>query len=284
MRKRKYRKRKSNNSITIAIFVTLLLISCTTIIYTLILSKSCTIREGSPKRSDNSATRVFSHRGASKEEIEHTTAAYNLAILYGSKYIEQDLVTSKDQTLYVSHDLSAKRITGVDKLFSKMTDAQISNLRTADDQKILTLQDIFNLYGHSVNYVIELKDNSSQTKLFENIVRKNKLEDNIIVQATDIKPLDDLNKSFKNMKKLLLVSNQKQLNDAITFGSVNIISAQKKLMTKENVELVHNHKKLFNIWTLDSTNEIKKAINLNVDSYFTDFTAKALAIEKKYRK
>ena len=60
------------------------------------------------KNTNDSSSRVYSHRGASGEEIEHTVAAYDLAILYGSKYIEQDLVTSRDNTLYVSHDLSAK--------------------------------------------------------------------------------------------------------------------------------------------------------------------------------
>ena len=72
----------------------------------------------------------------------------------------------------LSHDLSAKRITGVDKLFVDMTDDEISDLRTEDNEKILSLQDVFNRYGNTVNYVIELKENSNQTKLFEDLVKK----------------------------------------------------------------------------------------------------------------
>ncbi|MCO5478202.1 glycerophosphoryl diester phosphodiesterase [Enterococcus sp. AZ091] len=236
------------------------------------------------KNTNDSSSRVYSHRGASGEEIEHTVAAYDLAILYGSRYIEQDLVTSRDNTLYVSHDLSAKRITGVDKLFVDMTDDEISDLRTEDNEKILSLQDVFNRYGNTVNYVIELKENSNQTKLFEDLVKKNNLEDNIVVQASDIKPLQDLSKSFPNMPKLLLVKNQSELEKAVTYDIVDIVSAEKSMMTKENVKLVHGHKKLLNIWTINSTSEIKKAINLGIDNYFTNFTAKALALENKYRK
>lgn len=81
-------------------------------------------------------------------------------------------MTFRDNTLYVSHDLSAKRITGVDKLFVDMTDDEISDLRTEDNEKILSLQDVFNRYGNTVNYVIELKENSNQTKLFEDLVKK----------------------------------------------------------------------------------------------------------------
>ena len=102
------------------------------------------------KNTNDSSSRVYSHRGASGEEIEHTVAAYDLAILYGS----------------------AKRITGVDKLFVDMTDDEISDLRTEDNEKILSLQDVFNRYGNTVNYVIELKENSNQTKLFEDLVKK----------------------------------------------------------------------------------------------------------------
>lgn len=230
------------------------------------------------------SSRVYSHRGASVEEIEHTIAAYDLAILYGSKYIEQDLVTSRDNTLYVSHDLSAKRITGLDKLFSDMSDDEISDLRTENNEKILSLQNVFDRYGDTVNYVIELKENSNQTKLFEDIVKKNNLEDNIVVQASEIKPLQDLNKSFPSMPKLLLVKDQDELEEAVTYDVVDIVAAEKSMMTEENVELVHGHKKLFNIWTINSTSEIKKAIDLGIDNYFTNFTAKALALENKYRK
>lgn len=234
--------------------------------------------------NEQANSRVYSHRGASGEEIEHTVAAYDLAILYGSKYIEQDLVTSRDNTLYVSHDLSAKRITGVDKLFADMTDDEISDLRTEDNEKILSLQDVFDRYSDTVNYVIELKENSNQTKLFEDLVKKNNLEDNIVVQASDIKPLQDLSKSFPNMPKLLLVKNQSELKKAVTYDIVDIVAAEKSMMTKENVKLVHGHEKLFNIWTINSTSEIKKAIDLDIDNYFTNFTAKALALENKYRK
>lgn len=86
------------------------------------------------------------------------------------------------------------------------------------------------------------------------------------------------------MPKLLLVKNQSELEKAVTYDIVDIVSAEKSMMTKENVKLVHGYKKLLNIWTINSTSEIKKAINLGIDNYFTNFTAKALALENKYRK
>jgi glycerophosphoryl diester phosphodiesterase len=226
---------------------------------------------------------VFSHRGASGEEIEHTFAAYDLAINYGSQYIEQDLVTSKSGTLFVSHDLSAKRMTGIDRLYRDMSDEEISNLKTKDGSSILSLQEIFDNYTNSINYVIELKENDQQTKLFIDIIKKNNLENNVIVQASDVKVLDEVTENFPDMKKLLLVKEQGELEEASDSKNVDIVSANKSLMSHENTNLVHENGKLLNIWTLDSSEEIKEAIDLGVDSYFTNFTAKALQLESMYR-
>ncbi|KAF1304860.1 glycerophosphodiester phosphodiesterase [Enterococcus sp. JM9B] len=227
---------------------------------------------------------VFSHRGASGEEVEHSYAAYDLAIQYGSKYIEQDLVTSKDGTLYVSHDLSAKRITGVNKYYSEMTDNEINQLKNiSNGEPIHTLQSIFNRYKKQVHYVIELKENSQQVNLFKKIIKKNKLEKNVIVQASDIAPLNELDKQFPKMKKLLLINTQQELNKAISYKNVDIISINKKLLNKKNCNLVKKNEKELNVWTLDTSQDIETAIKLDVDNYFTNYTAKALYLEKKYR-
>lgn len=228
---------------------------------------------------------VISHRGASGEEIEHTFKAYDLAIDYGTKYIEQDLVTSKDGTLYVSHDENAKRITGVDKNYSDMNDKEIDKLRTSDHQPILKLEDVFKKYGDSTYYAIELKekDNSRAIKPFENLVKKYDLKDKIIVQARNKEALGTLEINFPNMQKLILVNTEDELNEALKHDYIDIIGANSKLMNKNNIKKTHENNKEFNVWTLNSSDEIKKAIDLNIDSYFTNYTAKALLLEDNYR-
>ena len=228
---------------------------------------------------------VIAHRGASGEEIEHTFKAYDLALEYGAKYIEQDLVTSKDGTLYVSHDENAERLTGVDKNYKDMTNEEIDNLRTEDDQHILKLEDVFKRYEDSSYYAIELKeqDNLGAIKPFENLVKKYGLEDKIIVQARNKEALETLNTSFPNMPKLILVNTDDEIDDALNQDYIDIIGANKDLMNKDNVTKVHDNDKDFGVWTLNSVDKIKEAIDLNVDSYFTNYTAKALTLEENYR-
>lgn len=228
---------------------------------------------------------VISHRGASGEEVEHTFKSYDLAIDYGTKYIEQDLVRSKEGTLYISHEENAKPITGVNKNYKDMKDEEIDKLRTSDDQHILKLEDVFKKYGDGTHYAIELKeqDNEGAIKPFEELVKKYDLADNIIVQARNKEALAPLENTFPDMPKLILVNTEDELDDALKQDYVDIIGANSDLMNEDNVEKVHNNDKEFSVFTLNSSDEIKEAIDLNVDSYFTNFTAKALTIEDNYR-
>lgn len=244
---------------------------------------------GMTKMLDNrpawKVSRVISNKGT-VEEIPHTFAAYDLAIKYGSHYIEPDVVLSKNGTLYVSNKASAKELTGVDKLFINMTDKEIDALRisknlTQQNLKILKLQDVFDRYGTSVNYVIDLKENVKQVVKIMEIIKKNKLEKNVIVQATKAETLNRLETVMPSVKKMLHVANVQEMKEAVQNKNIDIIGIFKSQMTEANVRFIHEKGKEVSVWTLNTTEEINRAINLNVDSYFTDFTGKAIMLEKE---
>jgi glycerophosphoryl diester phosphodiesterase len=64
---------------------------------------------------------------------------------------------------------------------------------------------------------------------------------------------------------------------------VDIVSVPKDIMTEENREAAHSSGKRFSAWTLNTEDEISKAIDLGVDSYFTDDSALAIKLEKANR-
>lgn len=235
------------------LLITLLAITC---ILLIILFKTYSTNQIS--------NRIYSHRGASGEETEHSFPAYDLALLYGSHYIEQDLVTSKDGTLYVSHDNSAKRLTGVNRLYSDMTDDEINQLRTSDNNHILRLQDVFDRYKKTTHYIIELKENDKQ----------------VTVQAQTLTSLEKLKHTFPKMKTLVLAKDEVEAKNACQMNYVDIVSLNLKFMSKEMIQIIHDANKQANFWTLNSMEDINKAINLGADSYFTNYTAKAIELEK----
>ena len=55
-------------------------------------------------------------------------------------------------------------------------------------------------------------------------------------------------------------------------------------MTPESLAAAHQAEKEFNVWTLTTEEELQKAIRMGVDTYFTNDTPLALALERKLRK
>ena len=242
-------------------------------------------RQAAEKKAYELADHVYSHRGASADEIEHTFAAYDEAIAQGSHNIEQDLVLSADGTLYVSHDLTSNRIAGGGGSFSGMSDSQIDALTTSDGQKILKMSDVFDKYGKTVTYIIELKSSDSRTvEAFRDIVDEYGMKDQIVVQCLELQALKTLEEYYPDMPKLYLVKDQGSFEYGLTKEYVDILGVQSGLMSASNCELAHDSGKEFNVWTLDTDDEIIAAINMGADSYFTNHTDRAIELEKEYRK
>lgn len=227
---------------------------------------------------------VYSHRG-SEGLYEHSFKAYDEAIAAGSIYIEQDLVISSDGVLFVSHDLDASFMTGNSAAYSAMTADEIDSLTTRAGYKVLRLTEVFDRYGKSINYVIELKSADPATiKAFEKTVDEYGFEDVITVQSGDPAVLETLEAAYPDMPKLFVCRTQHDFDGSLDMPYVDIISVKEAaaLMTERNCEAAHRHGKLFSAWTLDSAADIRYAIDIGVDTYFTNDTPLALSIEREY--
>lgn len=228
------------------------------------------------------AEHVYSHRGASGYEVEHTFAAYDLAIEQGSHNIEQDLVTSADGTLYVSHDESARRIAGVDRNYSDMTDREIAQLRTANGEGIHTMAEVFERYGREVNYLVELKEGREQARRFSRLVAEYDMADRVILQSFFPAALEELEQDYPEMTKLYLCRDQEAVNRAVEVDWSDIVCVKNTLMTEKNLKKVHKKGKKFCVyWTGEEA--VEEAVRMGVDCYFTNYTDTALELERKYR-
>ena len=236
--------------------------------------------------NDTIAAHVYSHRGSAGAE-EHSFKAYDAAIEAGSRYIGVDVVISGDKVLYVSYEENAYAMTGYNGAFEYMSSETIDGLTTEAGNKILRLSEVFDKYGKDINYVIELKSNSDACLLaFEQMVDDYGLSDNIIAASRHADTLDILDRKYPDMKKMFVCWNQADLNYVLDLPYVDIISVRAEvetaIFTESNCEAVHAAGKKFGGWTLNTEDEIKGAIDMGVDNYFTDDTALALSIEKDY--
>ncbi len=230
------------------------------------------------------ASHVYSHRGI-EGPYEESFKAYDEVIDAGSQNIEMDLVLSSDGVLFLSHDLNASHMTGVNASYSSMTAEEIDGLQTLEGDKVLRLSEVFDKYGKSINYNIELKTLDDDTiEAFESIVDKYGFKDIITVQAVDTDVLRILDEKYPEMPKLFVCKSQQSFYESLEMPYVDNISVSfdRGLMTEENCSAAHDRGKQFSAWTLSLESSIRKAIDMNVDSYFTNDTPLALSLEREY--
>lgn len=225
----------------------------------------------------------FSHRGDSVDHVEHTFAAYDAAIQKGSRCIEQDLVLSASGTLYVSHDDNARRLTGINRLYSTMTDQEIAALRMENGEPVHSLQEVFSRYGTDVTYVVEVRPVEAEVLKFIEIVKQDGLEDNIIMQCKDLQLIHQIRQTFPSMPVLFLAMNLQDVSQGLTDPDVDIISVPRKWTSEEMAEWIHSYEKLYSVWTLDTEEEMEAAHACGVDIFFTDDTGLAAAMTRSWR-
>ena len=231
------------------------------------------------------AEHVYSHQGTMIEEPSETFAAYDLALAYGSRCLEQDLVISADGVLYCSHDLTPDALTGETRRFSEMDSTEIDALRTKKGgQRLLRLSDVFHRYGTAVTYVIELRYPTLTLKPLYKLIEEYGMAENIIVQSPYLWDLLQVEQVYPDMPKLFLVYNEKDFEDALQADYVDIVCVSGLLFDKESCERVHAAGKKYCVAVCSTAESIRKAIEIGADCYFTDYTAKALMLEELYRR
>lgn len=120
---------------------------------------------------------VVAHRGASAYAPEHTFAAWDLAVEQGADYLEQDLQMTADGELVVLHDDTLDRTARgpADSCTGPVADKTLAQLRECEvgswfneahpeladpafaDERIPTIDEVFERYGDDVRYYIEIK-------------------------------------------------------------------------------------------------------------------------------
>ncbi len=226
---------------------------------------------------------VIAHRGSAGDD-ELSFAAYDKAVEAGAKYIEADMVVSADGTVYVAHEDESKPMTGYDGYFSGMSDSQIDSLTTRAGNKVLKLTDLFDKYGDSVTYIVDIKYAAPRNaEAFAKTVREYGNEKNVIAASFYPKALRAVEEAFPDMTRMYLCSDQGSFNAGIGYSFADIVCVPSSIMNADNLKAAHDSEKQFSVWTLNTEEEIKNAIELGVDTYFTDDSALAVRLEGENR-
>ncbi|MFA9186717.1 glycerophosphodiester phosphodiesterase family protein [Flavobacterium sp. FBOR7N2.3] len=216
------------------------------------------------------------HRGARGYEPENTLVSFQKAMDLQVDGIELDVHLSLDGELMVIHDETIDRTTNGKGEVNTFSKAELQNFKIEDNNKIPTLEEVFDLVNRRCFINVELKSFDAAEKtvtLIEKYIQdKNWEYSDFIVSSFDWNALQDVN--FRNPKIPIGVLTETDLDEALAFAKIikaKSIHPDFQLLSKENTAQLQE--KGFEVlpWTVNEPADIKKIQSFNVNGIITDF-------------
>ena len=222
---------------------------------------------------------VTAHRGDSGSAPENTMSAIKLAYENQADIIEIDIRQTSDGRFVLMHDENLKRTTGIDKKvghvdyeYIQMIDAGKKFAKEFEGEHIPTLEEVLE-YGkeHHIIYNIELKPASTDKDYVQGVIRileEYDYIDDCVVASVDYDLLKELKETNEEIKTVYILSIV--IGDVSGMEYADIFSVRHNFVTRELVEQIHHDGKQIYAWTVNSEEDIKKLLMLDVDSVITD--------------
>ncbi|ADU32461.1 glycerophosphoryl diester phosphodiesterase [Evansella cellulosilytica DSM 2522] len=240
-------------------------------------------------------TYVVAHRGASGYAPENTLEAFALAKKMEADFIELDIQRTKDGTLIVLHDKLVDRTTNGE---GKVKDLSLHDIQQLDagswfnekypkyakkeyvGAKVPTLEQVFETFGNSIQYIIELKSPHLYPKMemeLLNLLEKYQIEDDhIIIQSFDEKCLVNIHKQNANIPLFQLLkrpnTDEQQLK-LIKKYAVGV-GPNFKRINEDYVRKAKSFQLYIHPYTLNDEFEIETALNWGVSGIITNYPDK----------
>ena len=210
------------------------------------------------------------HRGAKGHVAENTLASFQKALDLKVEGVELDVHLSLDQKVMVIHDATIDRTTTSKGFVNQMNASELNEFG------IPTLEEVLVLINEKCIVNIEIKDSSATTFVLE-ILQKYTLEKKWNSKLFQISSFDwdVLRVCYSENKTISLgVLTENSIEAALIFAKkikANAINPHFKLLTCENVLVIHeNGFKIFP-WTVNQPKDITFVKSLKVDGIISDF-------------
>jgi glycerophosphoryl diester phosphodiesterase len=125
---------------------------------------------------------IIAHRGASYDAPENTVAAIKLAWTQKADASEFDVFQSKDGKIVVIHDNNTKRVSGVDKLVTEQTLAELRKLDVGTwkdakfaGEKLPTLEEMLATVPKGKRVFVEVKSGPEIVPELDRVLKASKL-------------------------------------------------------------------------------------------------------------
>ena len=217
---------------------------------------------------------ILGHRGASADAPENTLAAFVLAREQGADGIEFDVQLSKDGHIVVFHDQTVERVTnGVGKV-SDLTLAEIQSLTMADEQRIPTLDEVFELLGPAFLYNVELKHfglgNAALETAVADRIESHHLEAQTVVSSFNPFAVRRMRQQISQQTRVGHLWYVKWFKYKYILSTAEAHHPHYSLVDEMYVRWAKRKNWMINVWTVDDPGEARRLTQLGVDAIITN--------------
>ena len=238
---------------------------------------------------------VVAHRGASAEAPENTLAAVRRAVARGADLVEVDVQRTKDGALVVLHDTTLVRTTDVRRVFPRRSpwlvqDFTLEQLRRLDagcwwslhfaGERIPTLQEVVETTRHSgTGLLVEVKNPALHPGLAGDVAAALRAipgyldevagTDRLVVQSFDAEAMQEHTRLEPSVPVGLLGTPSTADLGAIATWADQVNPAHWSV-GPAFVETVHRHGMRCQLWTVNRSMQLRRAIALGVDGIITN--------------
>jgi len=215
--------------------------------------------------------KIIAHRGARAEEPEDTIRAVKRAFECGADAVEIDVRLSKDREIVVIHDDTLERTTNG---FGKVGEKTLGQLRTLDagkGEKIPKLVEALLLAENlGLELVIELKEEGMEEMVVHEIVGAG-MEKSVIVSSFYHASLLKIKVLAPRIKTGVIISSLPVLPVKIAIDArAEVIFPKYPRLNREFVAEASKEGIEIYPWTINTREDLEKAIELGVEGVVTD--------------
>ena len=222
---------------------------------------------------------AFAHRGGAGHQPENSWRAFEYAVRLGYAYLETDTRSTADGKLIAFHDAQLDRVTDRTGPVSKLTWREISAARINGTDAIPLLEDLIGSFPE-LRFNIDLKDEGTIAPL-AGVLKRTGAWDRVCVASFSGARLLAAQRSLD--RPVCLAVTPAAIVAMRCLGAAGLRAARRlaasgarcaqvprQLATRDFIRRAHAVGLDVHVWTLNTREEIERALNLGADGVMTD--------------
>jgi glycerophosphoryl diester phosphodiesterase len=217
---------------------------------------------------------VIGHRGASADAPENTLTAFALALEQGADGLELDIRLSADGRPVVMHDATVDRTTNGSGDVSRLNLAQIEELDAGDGRSVPTLDQVFEMFGPTVLYNVELKEEGLRdqglTVAVADRVEGHHLEDRVLISSFNPLTVRRARRHLARRTPVALIRQPGLTSYGYLLADGQADHPHHSMVNERYFSWAQSRGYRVHVWTVDDPAEANRLVGLGVHGIITN--------------